>query len=82
MAWSVYIAKCKDGSLYTGIAIDPVKRLRCHNNGTGSKYIRSKGAATLVYAERLPNESSARRRESEIQSWPRQKKLHLIASRV
>ena len=79
MPWQLYIARCGDGSLYTGITVDPVQRLKQHNAARGSKYVASKGLAELVYAEPCRNESSARRRELEIQSWSRKKKLALIA---
>ena len=78
MAWHVYIAQCRDGSLYTGISTDPPRRLEKHNAGQGSKYVRRKGGATLVYAEMQNTKSAARRRELKIQSWSRHKKLALI----
>ncbi len=76
--WYVYLLRCKDRSLYTGISTNPVRRLQEHNAGNGSKYVRSRGSATLVYVERCRGHASARRRELEIQSWPRAKKLVLI----
>ena len=79
MAWHLYIARCGDGSLYTGITTDPERRLRRHNMGRGSAYVRGKGSATLVYIEPCLDQSTARRREIEIQSWSRTKKLALIA---
>ena len=78
MAWYLYIAQCADGSLYTGIATNPHQRLKRHNTGRGSSYVRSKGTASLVYTEPCPDESAARRREFEVKSWNRQKKLALI----
>ncbi|MBI3320718.1 MAG: GIY-YIG nuclease family protein [Candidatus Omnitrophica bacterium] len=78
MSWYVYIAECADGSLYTGVTTDPKRRLKQHNAGRGSAYVRSKGSASLVYTELWPNESAARRREIEVKSWSRQKKLALI----
>lgn len=76
--WYVYIAECRDGSLYTGIAVDPQARLAEHNLGKGSAYVRSRHAATLVYVERKRDRSGATKRECEIKSWPRTKKLALI----
>ena len=78
MTWSVYILRCGDGSFYTGISTDPARRLQRHNAGKGSRYVRRKGQACLVYAEACVNQSAARRRELEIQSWNRVKKLTLI----
>ena len=79
MSWYLYIAECGDRSLYTGIATDPQTRLQQHNAGRGSVYVRSKGAATLVYVEAHRDRSAATRRELEIKSWRRRKKLALIA---
>ena len=82
MEWYVYIAACDDGSLYTGIATDPWGRLRCHNAGRGSAYVRSRGTATLVYVECCKTKTTALRRELEIKSWRREKKLVFIARSV
>jgi len=76
--WYLYIAQCGDGSLYTGITTDPENRLKRHNVGRGSAYVRSKGTARLIYTEAYSDESSARRRENEVKSWSRQKKLMLV----
>ena len=80
MSWHVYILRCGDGSLYTGISTDPRQRLQRHNAGKGSRYVRRKGTATIVYAEPCLDKKAARRRELEIQSWSRQKKLSLLKS--
>ena len=76
--WQVYIAQCSDGSLYTGITTNIESRLKRHNKGRGSKYVWSKGRAILVYTEWQPNKTSALRRELEIKSWNRTKKLSLV----
>lgn len=47
--WYVYLARCRDDSLYCGICVDPEKRVEAHNAGKGSKYIRSRGPAVLVW---------------------------------
>lgn len=77
--WYVYLARCTDGSLYTGVTTDPQKRVKRHNSGRGSKYVRAKGTATVVYVEPSPNRSTAQHREREIKGWVRSKKLALIA---
>lgn len=74
----VYILKCKDGSLYTGITTDLERRLEEHKNGTGAKYTRGKKAGNIVYSEKKRNRSTASRREAEIKSWTRAEKLALI----
>lgn len=74
----VYILKCKDGSLYTGITTDLVRRLTEHASGKGAKYTRGKKAGKIVYTERKKNRSTASKREAEIKSWTRMQKLALI----
>ena len=79
MSWYVYIVRCGDNTLYTGITTDIAERLRKHNAGRGSRYVSRKGTARLVYTEPCSNRSIAYRRELEIKSWNRARKLALIA---
>lgn len=74
----VYILKCADGSLYTGITTDVGRRFEEHKAGTGGHYTRSRVVAKVVYTEKLPDRSSASKREAEIKRLPRAKKLLLI----
>lgn len=74
----VYILRCRDGTLYTGIARDVSERIIRHEAGRGSKYVRSRGAGNVVYTEKMLNVGDALRRELEIKSWSREKKLKLI----
>ena len=76
--WQVYVLKCRDGSLYTGITTDIVKRLDAHNAGTGSRYTRSRLPVELAYTEPAADRSSASRREAAIKSLSRDQKLLLI----
>jgi len=76
----VYLLECTDKSLYAGITTDIARRLQEHKDGTGSNYTRSKKAGKMVYAEEHPNRSSASKREAQIKSWPRAKKLTLVQS--
>jgi len=76
----VYILKCKDGSLYTGITTDLARRLTEHRSGKGASYTRSKKAGRFVYSEKAKNRSAAQKREAEIKSWRREKKLKFIKS--
>jgi putative endonuclease len=76
----VYMLRCRDGSLYTGITNDLQARLGKHRAGTASRYTRAKGAGEIVYTERKRNRSTASRREAEIKRLSRQEKLHLIES--
>ncbi|WP_031515946.1 GIY-YIG nuclease family protein [Desulfofalx alkaliphila] len=74
----VYILRCCDNSLYTGYTVDIEHRLREHNEGRGSKYVRSRLPAVLVYYEIYPSKESAMAREVELKKLPRKKKLQLI----
>jgi putative endonuclease len=76
--WYVYVLRCGDRSLYTGIARDVGKRLATHRAGRGSKYVRSRGAATLVLKERHPSRSAALKREYAIKHLRRSQKLALL----
>lgn len=76
----VYILECDDTSLYTGITNDLLRRFDQHKNGTGGHYTRAKKVVNIVYTEEHPDQSSALKREAQIKSWTRQKKLHLIRS--
>jgi putative endonuclease len=78
--WFVYILKCADGSLYTGITRDLDARIKTHNDGTGAKYTRGRLPVKLVYSEAAENRSSASQREHEIKQLPRQSKLALFNS--
>lgn len=76
--YHVYILRCVDGSLYTGITNDLEKRIEKHLTGKGAAYTRAKKVEKLVYSEQALNRSLALKREAEIKRWPRQKKLDLI----
>lgn len=76
--WHVYLARCGDGSLYTGIATDVKRRLAQHNAGKGARYTRSRRPVTLEYAEEQPNHSAALKREWAIKALPRREKEALI----
>jgi putative endonuclease len=76
--WDVYILRCRDGTLYTGIAVDVSKRVDAHRHGVGAKYTRSRLPVTLVYQERQPDRSSALKREAALRRMGRAAKLALI----
>lgn len=77
--WYLYILRCRDGSLYTGITTDVEKRLETHRSGKGAKYTRGRGPLELVYRETCGSHSDALKRELEIKALPREKKELLIA---
>ena len=78
-SWKVYILRCGDGSLYTGIALDVEKRFDKHASGKGAKYTRGRGPLELVYTEVCAGHSEALKREAEIKSLTREEKQKLIA---
>lgn len=78
--WKLYILRCGDGSLYTGITTDVERRLEAHRCGKGAKYTRGRGPLELVYTEDCDDHSAALRRELEIKALPREEKEQLIKS--
>lgn len=78
--WKLYILRCGDGSLYTGITVDVQARLTQHREGTGAKYTRGRGPLELVYVEDCENHSHALKRECQIKTLSKTEKLALIRS--
>ena len=76
--WKLYILRCGDGSLYTGITTDVERRLETHRSGKGAKYTRGRGPLELVYTEQCPDKGTALKRELAIKALPREEKLKLI----
>ncbi len=76
--WYVYILRCSDGSLYTGISTDLNRRIEQHNAGTASKYTRSRLPVVLEYQEEQPTRSMALKRELGIKAMTRKAKEELI----
>lgn len=76
--WFVYLLRCADGSLYTGITNDLARRVEQHNAGTASRYTRSRLPAVLVYQEPQASHSLALKRELAIKALSRQSKESLI----
>ena len=73
--WYVYMLRCADRSLYTGVAVDIEARVATHNAGKGAKYTRSRLPAKLVYKETVADRGAALRREHAI------KRLSVTAKR-
>lgn len=74
----VYMLLCNDDTLYTGIAVDPYKRLEAHNRGLGAKYTKHRAPCKIVYLEEAVDRSEASKREWAIKQMPRSEKLNLI----
>ena len=77
--WYVYVVRCSDRSLYTGITTDVTRRIEEHNNKRGARYTRSRCPVTLVYRERVADRGAALRREYEIKRMTAEGKLELVA---
>ena len=77
-----YIIKCADGSLYTGIAIDLVLRIKQHNGvvAGGAKYTNGRRPVSLQYFEQYPSRSGATKREIQLKNMSKGQKLLLIQS--
>jgi putative endonuclease len=80
--WFVYIVRCKDTSLYTGITRDVSERIRTHNLGQGCHYTRGRHPVKLLYSEQHDSRSSATKREIEIKKFSRSEKLKLVKNQV
>lgn len=76
--WCIYILRCGDGTLYTGITKDVARRCEQHNAGTASRYTRSRLPVALVYQEAEASQSLALKREAAIKAMSRQEKESLI----
>ena len=79
--WYVYILKCNDGTLYTGITNNLDKRVSSHNKGTGAKYTKTRTPVELVYHEEATDRSEASKREYQIKKLSRLAKENLIVSK-
>jgi len=78
LSYFVYILKCADDTLYTGITNDLESRVAAHNRGKGAKYTCGRIPVALVYKESCDNKSDALKREAQIKKMERAKKLKLM----
>lgn len=78
MAWHVYMVRCADDTLYTGVAVDVAARAAQHNAGTGAKYTRARTPVTVVWSARARSRSAACKREYAIKQLSRAAKEQLI----
>ena len=77
--WTVYILRCGDGSLYTGIAKDVQARIKQHGEGRGAAYTRTRLPVQLLYQQGGLTHSEALIREAQIKAMPRSKKEEMIS---
>lgn len=83
MPWYLYIVRCDDGCLYTGITTNVDRRVLQHNSGQGAKSIvKSKRPVKLSYIEKYQSQITAAKREKEIKGWSKKKKLVLISKKI
>ncbi len=80
MPWFLYVVKCCDGTLYTGITTDIPRRLKEHNSKKGAFYTKNKTPVELVHQEAMVDRSYALKREAAIKRLTREEKLTLISS--
>jgi predicted GIY-YIG superfamily endonuclease len=80
--WYVYMLRCADASLYTGVATDVEARVLKHNSGKGAKYTRSRLPVVLAYQEAAADRSAALRREAQIKRLRLADKQRLLAESV
>ena len=81
--WFVYIVRCADKSLYTGITNDLDARLHDHNHSKrGARYTKSRRPVQLIFFERKRNKSYALKREAEIKSWSRDEKESFLLKTI
>ena len=76
--WYLYILRCGDGTLYTGITTDVAARFAQHQAGKGAKYTRGRGPLEVVYTEECGDHSAALKRELAIKALPREEKDKLL----
>ncbi len=80
--YHLYILRCADGSLYTGIALDLERRIKEHNHSkAGAKYTRARRPVELAYSKKLRSRSLAQKEESRIKRLARKQKLALIGAK-
>lgn len=83
MNYFTYILECSDKSLYVGCTNNLEKRLRQHNNSkSGAHYTKIRRPVILKYSEKFQTLKEARHRETEIKSWPREKKIALVLNKL
>ena len=76
--WHLYLIRCKDGSLYTGITTDVQRRLTDHQNHRGARRLRGRGPLKLVFSQHVGDRSLALRLERQIKRWSKTEKERLV----
>ncbi len=76
--WYLYLVRCADGSLYTGVTTDVDSRFKAHQKEQGAKYLMGRGPLRLVYSEKIGPKRLAFRAEHAVKRWPRSRKEALV----
>jgi len=76
----IYLIRCEDGSIYTGVTNNLARRFKEHKNKRGGYYTRSHRVEKIVHTEEFLTKSEALQREAQIKGWRREKKINLIQS--
>jgi putative endonuclease len=76
--WYLYLVRCSDGALYTGITTDVARRIAAHRSNRGARRLRGRGPLELVYSHALPDRSQAQRVEHRVKQLSREAKEKLV----
>ncbi|RLC66642.1 MAG: hypothetical protein DRI48_04240, partial [Chloroflexi bacterium] len=80
--WFLYVVRCADGTLYTGVTTDLTRRVAEHNAGRGARYTAGRRPVTLLAAWRFPDRGAAQRAEARFRRLPRARKLELAGQKL
>lgn len=80
--WSIYLIRCRDGRLYTGISNDVPRRLEAHKAGEGAKFTRGKGPLTLAYTREVGDRSMASKLEYRVKRLRKRDKERLVCGEL
>jgi putative endonuclease len=76
--WYLYLVRCSDGSLYTGITTDVERRFKAHQENNGAKYLKGRGPLVLAFKEKIGGKRRAFQVEHAVKRWPKSKKEQLV----
>lgn len=76
--WYLYLVRCRDGSLYTGISTDVARRFDAHQADRGARRLRGRGPLELVYSQAVGDHGDALRVEHQVKRWRRADKERLV----
>ncbi len=76
--WYLYLVRCRDGSLYTGVTTDIDRRLEAHRGNLGAKYLKGRGPLALVFREKVGDKRRAFQVEYAVKRWYKSKKEKLV----